>query len=279
MKLKMKKKEKEEHMDNQEWESIVTLGDSQWKEIALEVLSSYTKRTDGSWIEDKEFGIVWHFEIADPEYGRMQADEVTKLLKRVMKNPTIDIILYDNHRILEVKPHGVSKGSAASRILQQVLKLPTFCNPLPLPQPQTTTTSVSAPSTPARRFERKEQKDLPFLLCVGDDKSDEDMFKAVEATSDYLKTGQIPESKRFSFLIDPHSPRGLDHHLNLPISNSSFSSQQLQRNSTFTICVGIKHSEARYYLQDDTEVRQLLQAIAEAHRGSSSGGQTPVTDG
>jgi len=102
---------------------------------------------------------------------------------------------------------------------------------------------------------------------------------AVDNTSEFLRTGQIPESKRFPLSSsDPHSPRIGSDDGHLPISgSSSFSQHQLQRNITFTICVGIKPSEARYYLQDDTEVRQLLQAIAEAHRGGS-GGQTPVTD-
>jgi hypothetical protein len=36
--------------------------DISWKHTALEIIRSYTEQTDGSWIEDKEFAIVWHYE-------------------------------------------------------------------------------------------------------------------------------------------------------------------------------------------------------------------------
>lgn len=52
-----------------EWECIVPLDDISWKATALEIIKSYTEQTDGSWIEDKEFAIVWHYEQADVEYG------------------------------------------------------------------------------------------------------------------------------------------------------------------------------------------------------------------
>jgi len=55
-----------------EWECIVPLTDISWKETALEIIRSYTEQTDGSWIEDKEYAIVWHYEQSDVEYGRMQ---------------------------------------------------------------------------------------------------------------------------------------------------------------------------------------------------------------
>jgi len=43
----------------------------------------YTERTDGSYIEDKESSIVWHYEQADPEYGKMQASEMVKYMEKV----------------------------------------------------------------------------------------------------------------------------------------------------------------------------------------------------
>jgi trehalose-6-phosphatase len=50
-----------------DWECIVPLTDISWKATALEIIKSYTEQTDGSWIEDKEFAIVWHYEQADVE--------------------------------------------------------------------------------------------------------------------------------------------------------------------------------------------------------------------
>ena len=57
-------------VDDTEWEYMIALDDVSWKSMALEIIRSYTEQTDGSWIEDKERAIVWHYEQADPEYGQ-----------------------------------------------------------------------------------------------------------------------------------------------------------------------------------------------------------------
>lgn len=66
-------------VDELDWEFMIAFDDVSWKSMALEIIRSYTEQTDGSWIEDKEFAIVWHYEQADPEYGRMQAAELQKV--------------------------------------------------------------------------------------------------------------------------------------------------------------------------------------------------------
>jgi hypothetical protein len=55
---------------------------------------------DGTWIQDKELGIVWHYENADPVYGRMQAQELCKYLERVLVDPRIHVVKNDAKRIL-----------------------------------------------------------------------------------------------------------------------------------------------------------------------------------
>ena len=65
--------------DAASWECIIALSDISWKATAMDIIRSYTEQTDGSWIEDKEFAIVWHYENADVEYGRMQSAEVSEL--------------------------------------------------------------------------------------------------------------------------------------------------------------------------------------------------------
>ena len=52
-----------------DWECLISLDDTSWKQTALSLIASYTEQTDGSWIEPKEYAIVWHYENADPEYG------------------------------------------------------------------------------------------------------------------------------------------------------------------------------------------------------------------
>ena len=99
---------------------MVPLEDLSWKQIALEIIGSYTEQTDGSWIEDKEYAIVWHYDNCDVEYGRMQAADLQKYLVKVLANPNVDVLRYDKSRVLEVKPHGVNKGLAATAILESL---------------------------------------------------------------------------------------------------------------------------------------------------------------
>ena len=51
----------------------------------------------------------------------MQASELQKYLIKLLANPSVDVVKYDYARVLEVKPHGISKGLAANAILESYL--------------------------------------------------------------------------------------------------------------------------------------------------------------
>lgn len=69
-------------------------------------------------------------------------------------------------------------------------------------------------------------KSPEFVLCIGDDRSDEDMFES--------------------------------------ISNVASSSSLATAPEVFACTVGQKPSKARYYLDDTAEVMTLLQSLASA---------------
>jgi trehalose-phosphatase len=179
-------------VEEMEWEYMIALDDVSWKQMALEIIRSYTEQTDGSWIEPKEFAIVWHYEQADPEYGRMQASELQKYLVKILANPNVDVVRYDYNRILEVKPHGVSKGLAATAILEELFMLHTEklkASRPPSPKEEetggesirsnrtshTNLSSLDRSSSPRSQSSVFQAGSPPFLFCVGDDRSDEDM--------------------------------------------------------------------------------------------------------
>lgn len=78
--------------------------------------------------------------------------------------------------------------------------------------------------------ERGKQAD--FVLCIGDDRSDEDMFEI--------------------------------------IGNAINSGVLSSNTSVFACTVGQKPSKAKYYLDDTTEVIIMLEALAEASDPTSS---------
>ncbi|OMO65436.1 Glycosyl transferase, family 20 [Corchorus olitorius] len=176
---------------DEEWETCGQTSEFGWKEIAEPVMKLYTEATDGSNIEYKESALVWHHRDADPGFGSSQAKEMLDHLESVLANEPVSV--KSGQYIVEVKPQGVSKGVVAEKIFTTMA-------------------------------EKGKQAD--FVLCIGDDRSDEEMFEII---------------------------------------SSAISSGILSSNtSVFACTVGQKPSKAKYYLDDPAEVVSMLEALAEA---------------
>ncbi|KAJ0800256.1 putative alpha,alpha-trehalose-phosphate synthase (UDP-forming), Trehalose-phosphatase [Helianthus annuus] len=129
------------------WESCAATVDVGWKKVALPVMEHYTEATDGSFIEPKESALVWHHAEADPDFGTWQAKELLDHLESVLANEPV--IVKRGQQIVEVNPQGVSKGVVVDRLV-------------------TTMQSNRRPPD--------------FVLCIGDDQSDEDMFEKISSS-------------------------------------------------------------------------------------------------
>ncbi|MFQ6661748.1 hypothetical protein Gotur_029794 [Gossypium turneri] len=176
---------------NDNWEVCGQNSEFGWKEIAEPVMKLYTEATDGSSIETKESALVWHHRDADPGFGSSQAKEMLDHLESVLANEPVTV--KSGQFIVEVKPQGVSKGVVAEKIF--------------------TTMAESG-------------RQADFVLCIGDDRSDEEMFEII---------------------------------------SSAISSGVLSSNtSVFACTVGQKPSKAKYYLDDPAEVVNMLESLAEA---------------
>lgn len=174
-----------------EWEMCGQSNDFGWMQLAEPVMQLYTESTDGSYIENKESAIVWHHRDADPGFGSSQAKEMLEHLESVLANEPV--AAKSGQFIVEVKPQGVSKGVVAEKIF-------------------------------ASMTERGQQAD--FVLCIGDDRSDEDMFEII---GDAMNSGVLSSN-----------------------------------TSVYACTVGQKPSKAKYYLDDTSEVIMMLEALADA---------------
>lgn len=173
------------------WESSFGATDFEWKEIVEPIMRSYTEATDGSSMEVKETALVWHHQDADPDFGSWQAIEMMNHLENVLVNEPA--VVKRGQHIVEVKPQGVSKGLAVEKVLSTIIDV-----------------GISP----------------DFLMCIGDDRSDEDMFQSM------LKP-----------LSDQSESLGPD---------------------IFACTVGQKPSSAKYYVEDTSEVVKLLRGLAGA---------------
>jgi len=91
------------------WKSIESFDD--WKESVRQVLELYVDRTPGSFIEEKEFSIVWHYRKANPELGQRRAAELENVLMSLIAG--IDLNILRGNKVIEVRMAGVDKGRAA----------------------------------------------------------------------------------------------------------------------------------------------------------------------
>ncbi|KAJ1753662.1 hypothetical protein LPJ79_000255 [Coemansia sp. RSA 1821] len=125
-----------------DWINLLAEMDMSWKDEVMSIFEFYTERTAGATIEAKETSITWHFRNADPEYGEFQAKECMNHLENsvVSKRP-VEILV--GKKCLEVRPISVNKGEIVKRLMGA------------------------------------KPKQWDFVVCAGDDKTDEDMFRSL----------------------------------------------------------------------------------------------------
>lgn len=124
------------------WVNLTSELDMGWQQDVIDVFQFFTERTQGSFIERKSVAITWHYRKADPAYGAFQAKECQAHLEQsiVTKYP---IEVMAGKANLEVRPKNINKGEIVKSLIE--------------------------------RF--RDGSPPEFVLCAGDDKTDEDMFK------------------------------------------------------------------------------------------------------
>jgi len=146
---------KNPHSD--EWENLAEKLDMGWQQEVIDVFQQYTDRVQGSFIERKRCALTWHYRRADPELGEAMSRECHKeLVEGVGTRWEVEVMAGKAN--LEVRPTFINKGEIAKRLVK------TFHNP-----------DAPADSPDAGPVE--------FALCMGDDFTDEDMFRSLNALS------------------------------------------------------------------------------------------------
>ena len=70
---------------DKDWRTVVTMkGD--WKKEIMPVLEMYVQRTPGSFIEEKDFSLVWHYRKVETGLGELRTRELASLYKFISSN-------------------------------------------------------------------------------------------------------------------------------------------------------------------------------------------------
>ncbi len=95
--------------------------DKNWIEIVKPILDFYVDRTPRSFIEEKNYSLVWHYRDSDPDLGVQRAYELKDELQSLVTNLNLEIM--DGDKVIEIKNSGINKGRAAlARIGNQALR-------------------------------------------------------------------------------------------------------------------------------------------------------------
>lgn len=129
------------------------------KKRITEIMESYTERTAGSEIETKEFSMVWHYANSEPDQAYKRSRELIQDLKDALAGT--DLAVHEGRNIVEVKSQNVSKAHVVHELLARY---------------------------PA-----------DFVMAIGDDYTDEDMFRALEGHEGAvtIKVGQGETHARY----------------------------------------------------------------------------------
>jgi len=99
-----------------EWELTENL-DCSWMEKIRPVLETFVDRTPGTFIEEKNYSLAWHYRKANPELGEVRANELSTVLRDLISNHGLTVL--QGNKVLEIKNSGVTKGKAAGKLLDE----------------------------------------------------------------------------------------------------------------------------------------------------------------
>ncbi len=155
--------------DADSWETLRGGVDLSWKERVRPLLEQFAASAPGSLVENKDYALAWHYRLVDAEFGAWLAAELVTTLENLLSGTELAVI--HGNKVVEVRYAWANKGEVAARL--------------------------------AIGFRRK-----AFILAMGDDRTDEDLFVRVPRSAWTIRVGTGATSARFR-LSGPRDARRL----------------------------------------------------------------------
>ncbi|RYL93276.1 bifunctional alpha,alpha-trehalose-phosphate synthase (UDP-forming)/trehalose-phosphatase [Sporolactobacillus sp. THM19-2] len=133
---------------NQKWKMTVPL-QNEWKKAIRPILQMNADRMPGSFIEEKEYSLAWHYRLCEPDAIDLWLPTIKANLMNLTSSLNLRIL--QGKKVLEIKDNRVSKGSVTPLFLRG--------------------------------------KHYDFVFGVGDDQTDEDLFASLPKNAFSVKVG------------------------------------------------------------------------------------------
>lgn len=139
----------------EKWRNRVSSDISSWFSEVESVMKAYASRVPSSFVEKKEASIVWHYRESPTGFANYQAKKLLDELQIVLANQPVSMSL--GAKIVEAKAIECNKGNFLRWHIEQEEKI----------------------------------KSDAMYVCMGDDLTDEDMFRTLSAKKGFaIKVGQ-----------------------------------------------------------------------------------------
>jgi trehalose 6-phosphate synthase/phosphatase len=146
-------------MPGDQWQTSVTLN-NEWKQQIRPLMELYSDMTPGSFVEEKEHSLVWHYRKSDSEFAHIRTIELKSNLMQMIANLNLGII--EGNKVLEVRNLESTKGKIASHFMAQ--------------------------------------QHYDFVLGIGDDVTDEDLFAVMPESAYTIKVGRGASKARYHIM-------------------------------------------------------------------------------
>ena len=128
-----------------------------WDEEILDIIQHTIDKTPRSHLEQKDAALVWHYRNVDVWLAELRAQQLVNALIGPCARLNLQIV--PGNKIVEIKPPDYTKGSEV--------------------------------------FRRLEKNAYDFVLAIGDDTTDEDMFRALPTDGISIKVGSFSPAAKY----------------------------------------------------------------------------------
>jgi len=123
-----------------------------WKKKVLAEMLNFSEKLPGAFVEEKDYSLAFHFRRSDPDLASLRVRELMSHLVNLTTN--LDVKLMRGNKVIEVRSSGIDKGIAAMHWLSKV-------------------------KDPSR-----------FIMAIGDDVTDEDLFRVIPKDGYSIRVGR-----------------------------------------------------------------------------------------
>jgi trehalose 6-phosphate synthase/phosphatase len=107
-----------------------------WKKPAFSLLNRFALKCPGSFIEEKQFSLTWHYRNCESKSAYKHSRELIRLLADIIHPYNLKIM--DGNKVVEIMSEAIGKGEAVRKLV--------------------------------------DKNNYDYILSIGDDRTDEDMF-------------------------------------------------------------------------------------------------------